>query len=119
MSSRSSTREYRQAALSDVYLTGYHAAFMGRVEPGKTVTVIGDGAVGLSAVLATKQLGAERIILMGRHKARTDLGVEWGATDVIAERGQEGIQKVLDLTDGEGSHIVLEAEPSPARYAGA
>ncbi|MHA7207923.1 zinc-binding dehydrogenase [Arthrobacter sp. MDT1-65] len=96
-------------ALSDVYLTGYHAAHMGRVEAGKTVTVIGDGAVGLSAVLAAKQLGAERIILMGRHRSRTDLGIEFGATDVVAERGDEGIAKVMDLTNGEGSHIVLEA----------
>ncbi|MWB98188.1 alcohol dehydrogenase catalytic domain-containing protein [Agromyces sp. MMS17-SY077] len=96
-------------ALSDVYLTGYHAAFMGRVEPGKTVTVVGDGAVGLSAVLASRRLGAERIILMGRHAARTDLGVEWGATDVVAERGDEGVAKVLELTGGEGSHVVLEA----------
>jgi threonine dehydrogenase-like Zn-dependent dehydrogenase len=95
--------------LSDVYLTGYHAAHMGQVQPGKTVTVIGDGAVGLSAVLASKQLGAERIILMGRHQVRTDLGKEWGATDVIAERGEEGVAKVMDLTGGEGSHIVLEA----------
>jgi len=95
--------------LSDVYLTGYHAAHMGRVSAGKTVTVIGDGAVGLSAVLAARQLGAERIILMGRHTARTDLGVEWGATDVVAERGEEGIARVMDLTGGEGSHIVLEA----------
>ncbi|WP_440708201.1 zinc-binding dehydrogenase [Herbiconiux sp. YIM B11900] len=95
--------------LSDVYLTGYHAAHMGRVSAGKTVTVIGDGAVGLSAVLASKQLGAERIILMGRHASRTDLGVEFGATDVVAERGDEGIAKVMDLTGGEGSHIVLEA----------
>lgn len=95
--------------LSDVYLTGHHAAHMGRVEPGKTVTVIGDGAVGLSAVLASKQLGAEQIILMGRHTSRTDLGVEWGATSVVAERGEEGIAKVLDLTAGEGSHVVLEA----------
>jgi threonine dehydrogenase-like Zn-dependent dehydrogenase len=96
-------------SLSDVYLTGYHAAHMGRVEAGKTVTVIGDGAVGLSAVLASKQLGAERIILMGRHKSRTDLGVEWGATDVVAERGEEGVAQVLELTGGEGSHVVLEA----------
>ncbi|WP_211373494.1 zinc-binding dehydrogenase [Agromyces allii] len=96
-------------ALSDVYLTGFHAAHMGRVEPGKTVTVIGDGAVGLSAVLASKRLGAERIILMGRHTARTDLGVEWGATDVVTERGAEGIAKVFELTGGEGSHVVLEA----------
>lgn len=95
--------------LSDVYLTGYHAAHMGRVAAGKTVTVIGDGAVGLSAVLASRQLGAERIILMGRHASRTDLGVEWGATEVVAERGEEGIAKVLELTGGEGSHVVLEA----------
>lgn len=95
--------------LSDVYLTGYHAAFMGQVAPGRTVTVVGDGAVGLSAVLASRQLGAERIILMGRHKTRTDLGVEFGATDVVAERGQEGIERVLELTGGEGSHVVLEA----------
>ena len=95
--------------LSDVYLTGYHAAHMGRVEAGKTVTVIGDGAVGLSAVLAAKQLGAERVILMGRHTSRTDLGVRFGATDVVAERGEEGISKVMDLTNGEGSHVVLEA----------
>lgn len=95
--------------LSDVYLTGYHAAHMGRVEPGKTVTVIGDGAVGLSAVLASRRMGAEEIILMGRHTARTDLGREWGATDVISARGEEGVASVLDLTDGEGSHVVLEA----------
>ncbi|MFD7307902.1 zinc-binding dehydrogenase [Promicromonospora sp. NPDC059942] len=95
--------------LSDVYLTGYHAAHLARIRPGQTVTVIGDGAVGLSAVLAAKQLGAERIILMGRHQARTDLGREWGATDVVAERGEEGIARVVDLTNGEGSHVVLEA----------
>ncbi|GJF33387.1 IMP dehydrogenase [Kitasatospora sp. NE20-6] len=96
-------------ALSDVYLTGHHAAYMGRVEPGRTVTVIGDGAVGLSAVLASRRMGAEKIILMGRHTSRTDLGREWGATDVVAERGEEGIAKVMDLTGGEGSHVVLEA----------
>ncbi|GMA32832.1 zinc-binding dehydrogenase [Litorihabitans aurantiacus] len=95
--------------LSDVYLTGYHAAHMGHVQAGKTVTVIGDGAVGLSAVLAAKQLGAEQIILMGRHTSRTDLGREFGATDVVAERGEEGVAKVLELTGGEGSHVVLEA----------
>ena len=95
--------------LSDVYLTGYHAAHMGRVGPGKTVTVIGDGAVGLSAVLASKQLGAERIVLMGRHADRTALGVELGATDVVAERGEEGVAKVRDLTAGEGTHVVIEA----------
>ncbi len=103
--------------LSDVYLTGYHAAHMGRVGPGRTVTVIGDGAVGLSAVLAARRMGAGtpdaegrgRIILMGRHKVRTDLGLEWGATDVVAERGAEGVAKVMELTGGEGSHVVLEA----------
>lgn len=95
--------------LSDVYLTGYHAAHMGRVGAGTTVTVIGDGAVGLSAVLAARQMGAERIILMGRHTSRTDLGRTFGATDVVAARGDEGIAQVLDLTDGEGSHVVLEA----------
>ncbi|EFC85530.1 alcohol dehydrogenase catalytic domain-containing protein [Parafrankia sp. EUN1f] len=95
--------------LSDVYLTGWHAAHMGKVAPGSTVTVIGDGAVGLSAVLAAKQLGAERIILMGRHTSRTDLGREFGATDVVAERGEEGVARVLDLTGGEGSPVVIEA----------
>jgi threonine dehydrogenase-like Zn-dependent dehydrogenase len=69
---------------------------------------LGDGAVGLSAVLAAKRLGAERIILMGRHKDRTDLGVEFGATDVVAERGAEGIERVRELTGGDGTHAVLE-----------
>ncbi|WP_285037356.1 alcohol dehydrogenase catalytic domain-containing protein [Plantibacter sp. ME-Dv--P-095] len=95
--------------LSDVYLTGYHAAHTGGVEAGKTVVVIGDGAVGLSAVLASSQLGAETIILMGRHEARTDLGREFGATHVVAERGDAGVRKVLELTGGEGAHVVLEA----------
>lgn len=96
-------------ALSDVFLTGHHAAVRGRVGPGSTVTVIGDGAVGLSAGLASKRLGAERIILMGRHAARTGLGREWGTTDVVAERGEEGTAKVLDLTGGDGAHVVIEA----------
>jgi threonine dehydrogenase-like Zn-dependent dehydrogenase len=95
--------------LSDVFLTGHHAAVMGGVSPRTTVAVVGDGAVGLSAVLAAKRLGAERIILMGRHKVRTDLGVEWGATDVVAERGAEGIEAVRELTGGDGAHAVLEA----------
>ena len=72
------------------------------------MTVIGDGAVGLSAVLAAKRLGAERIILMGRHTDRTDLGREFGATDVVAERGEEGIERVRELTGGDGTHTVLE-----------
>jgi threonine dehydrogenase-like Zn-dependent dehydrogenase len=95
--------------LSDVYGTGYHAALKGGVNSSTSVTVIGDGAVGLLAVLSAKQLGAERIILMGRHKVRTDLGVAFGATDVVAERGEEGIAKVRDLTGGDGTHVVLEA----------
>lgn len=95
--------------LSDVYGTGYHAAKTARVEPGKTVTVVGDGAVGLMAVLSAARLGAERIILMGSHKDRTDIGVTFGATDVVAERGAEGIARVLELTGGEGTHCVLEA----------
>ncbi|MFF1607497.1 zinc-dependent alcohol dehydrogenase family protein [Amycolatopsis sp. NPDC058278] len=94
--------------LSDVFPTGHHAATKARVTPGQNVTVIGDGAVGLSAVLAAKRLGAERIVLMGRHPARTDLGREFGATDVVAERGEEGIAKVRELTGGEGTHSVLE-----------
>ena len=95
--------------LSDVYGTGWHAAVRAGVAAGDTVAVIGDGAVGLLAVLSAKQLGAERIILMGRHQARTDLGREFGATDVVAERGEEGIAKVLDLTAGRGAKRVLEA----------
>jgi threonine dehydrogenase-like Zn-dependent dehydrogenase len=95
--------------LSDVFLTGHHAAVRGRVGPGTAVTVIGDGAVGLSAVLAARRLGAERIILLGRHVSRTDLGREWGATDVVAERGDEAIAKVKDLTSGDGTPVVIEA----------
>lgn len=95
--------------LSDVYGTGYHAALRAGVDQRTTVTVIGDGAVGLLAVLSAKRLGAERIILMGRHKARTDLGVEFGATDVVPERGAEGIARVRELTRGDGTHAVLEA----------
>jgi threonine dehydrogenase-like Zn-dependent dehydrogenase len=94
--------------LSDVFLTGHHAAVKAGVDPRTTVTVIGDGAVGLSAVLAAKRLGAERIILMGRHTDRTDLGREFGATDVVAERGAEGVERVRELTGGDGTHTVLE-----------
>ncbi|MCW2530505.1 MAG: dehydrogenase [Blastococcus sp.] len=94
--------------LSDVFLTGHHAAVRAGVNPRTTVTVIGDGAVGLSAVLAAKRLGAERIVLMGRHKDRTDLGREFGATDVVAERGEKGIANVRELTGGDGTHTVLE-----------
>jgi threonine dehydrogenase-like Zn-dependent dehydrogenase len=95
--------------LSDVYGTGWHAAHRAGVTEGDTVAVIGDGAVGLMAVLSAKQLGAERIILMGRHQSRTDLGIEFGATDVVAERGEEGIARVRELTGGQGVRKVLEA----------
>ena len=94
--------------LSDVFCTGHHAAVSAGVKPGHSVTVIGDGAVGLCGVLAAKRLGAEQIVLLGRHEVRTDLGREFGATDVVSERGQEGIDKVLELTRGDGTHAVLE-----------
>src|SRR5258707_10554325 len=94
--------------LSDVFCTGHHCAVTAGVGPRTTVTVVGDGAVGLSAVPAAKRLGAERILLMGRHKDRTDLGREFGATDVVAERGDQGIARVRELTGGDGTHTVLE-----------
>jgi hypothetical protein len=95
-------------SLSDMFPTGYHCAHTAGVNPRTSVTVIGDGAVGLSAVLSAKRLGAERIILMGRHKDRTDLGLQFGATDIVAERGEEGIERVRELTGGDGTHRVLE-----------
>lgn len=94
--------------LSDVFSTGHHCAVTAGVDAGTDVTVIGDGAVGLMAVVAAKRLGAERIILMGRHKDRTDLGREFGATEVVAERDAEGIEKVRELTGGRGTRTVLE-----------
>jgi threonine dehydrogenase-like Zn-dependent dehydrogenase len=94
--------------LSDVFCTGHHGAVTARVQPGRSVTVVGDGAVGLCAVLAAKRLGADQIVLMGRHAVRTDLGREFGATDVVAERGDEGIEKVRELTGGDGTHAVIE-----------
>ncbi|GAA4236521.1 zinc-dependent alcohol dehydrogenase family protein [Actinomadura meridiana] len=95
-------------ALSDVLPTGHHAAITANVGKGSTVAVIGDGAVGLSAVLSAARLGAERIILLGRHQARTDLGRRFGATDVIPERGEEATAAVRDLTNGDGAPYVLE-----------
>lgn len=95
-------------SLSDVYGTGWHAALRAGVDSSTTVVVIGDGAVGLLAVLSARRMGAERIILMGRHRARTDLGREFGATDVVADRGEDGIQQVTELTGG-GAHAVIEA----------
>jgi threonine dehydrogenase-like Zn-dependent dehydrogenase len=95
--------------LSDVFGTGHHAAVSAQAGPGKNIVVIGDGAVGLLAVLAAERLGAEQIVLMGRHTDRTDLGREFGATDVVAERGEEGEEKVREILGGDGAHGVVEA----------
>ena len=94
--------------LSDVMCTGHHAAVTAGVTAGDTVAVIGDGAVGLCAVIAAKRLGAARIILLGRHEDRTNLGREFGATDVVPERGADAISAVKSLTNGDGALRVLE-----------
>jgi threonine dehydrogenase-like Zn-dependent dehydrogenase len=94
--------------LSDVMATGHHAALAGRVGPGKSVAVVGDGAVGLCGVSAAKRLGAEQIIILGRHPARLALAREFGATDVVSERGEEAVERVRELTDGLGAHAALE-----------
>ncbi|WP_405187653.1 zinc-dependent alcohol dehydrogenase family protein [Streptomyces anulatus] len=96
-------------ALSDVLGTGHHAAVGAGVAPGGTVAVVGDGAVGLCGVLAAKRLGAERVIALGRHTARTDIARRFGATDVVAERGEAALAAVRELTRGEGAHSVIEA----------
>ena len=95
-------------ALSDVMCTGWHAAVCAEVKPGSTVVVVGDGAVGLSGVLASSQLGAERVIAMSRHADRQQLATDFGATDIVAERGDEGIERVMELTGGIGADAVLE-----------
>ena len=94
--------------LTDVMGTGHHAAVTAEVGPGKTVAVVGDGAVGLCGVLAARRLGAEQIILLGRHPDRIALAREFGATDVVSERGEEAVERVRELTDGFGVHSVLE-----------
>jgi threonine dehydrogenase-like Zn-dependent dehydrogenase len=94
--------------LSDVMGTGHHAAVVAKVGPGKNVAVVGDGAVGLCGVIAAKRLGAERIIILGRHPDRIALAREFGATDVVSERGAEALERVRQLTRGEGAHAVLE-----------
>ncbi len=96
-------------ALSDVMGTGHHAAIGAGVERGSTVAVVGDGAVGLCGVLAAKRLGAERIIALGRHQVRTDIAKLFGATDVVAERGEAAVAAVRELTRGQGAHAVIEA----------
>lgn len=95
-------------AASDVLGTGWYAADAARVQPGSTVVVVGDGAVGLMGVLAAKQMGAERIIAMSRHKQRQELALEYGATDIISERGDTGVARVKELTRGVGADSVLE-----------
>jgi threonine dehydrogenase-like Zn-dependent dehydrogenase len=96
-------------AASDVLGTGWFGAVAAEAGPGKTVAVVGDGAVGLLAVLAAKQLGAERIIAMSRHESRQRLAEEFGATEIVTERGEEGAQRIKELTDGLGAHSVVEA----------
>ena len=95
-------------ATSDVLGTGWFAADAANVKPGSTVVVVGDGAVGLLGVLSAKQMGAERIIAMSRHEQRQKLARGFGATDIVAERGDEGVQRVKDITGGVGADSVLE-----------
>ena len=96
-------------AASDVLGTGWFAAVAAEAGPGKTVAVVGDGAVGLLGVLAAKQLGAERIIAMSRHEPRQKLALDYGATDIVTERGDEGVARIKELTNGLGAHSVIEA----------
>jgi threonine dehydrogenase-like Zn-dependent dehydrogenase len=96
-------------AASDVLGTGWFAADAAAAGPGKTVVVVGDGAVGLLGVLAAKQMGAERIVAMSRHEDRQRLAREFGATDIVTERGDEGVARMKDMTDGLGAHSVIEA----------
>src|SRR3954466_1015059 len=95
-------------AASDVLGTGWFAADAANVKPGSTVVVVGDGAVGLLGVLSAKQMGAERIIVMSRHEKRQQLAREFGATDIVVERGDEGVKRIVDMTSGVGAGSVLE-----------
>ncbi|GAA2761953.1 zinc-dependent alcohol dehydrogenase family protein [Streptomyces paradoxus] len=95
-------------AVSDVMGTGWYAALAAEVKPGSTAVVVGDGAVGLCGVIAAKELGAERIIAMSRHEPRQKLALEFGATDIVTERGEDGVARVKDLTNGIGADSVLE-----------
>jgi threonine dehydrogenase-like Zn-dependent dehydrogenase len=96
-------------AASDVLGTGWFGAVAAGAGPGKTVAVVGDGAVGLLGILSAKQLGAERIIAMSRHEQRQQLAREFGATDIVDERGDEGVARIRELTNGLGAHSVIEA----------
>ena len=95
-------------AVSDVLGTGWYAADAARVQPGATVAVVGDGAVGLMGVLAARQMGADRVIIMSRHKQRQDLALEYGATDIVTERGEAGVRRIKQLTRNVGADAVLE-----------
>jgi hypothetical protein len=94
--------------LTDVMGTGHHAALAADVGPGKSVAIVGDGAVGLCGVIAARRLGAERVILLGRHPDRIAIAEAFGATDIVSERGDEAAERVRELTDGLGAHSVLE-----------
>jgi hypothetical protein len=94
--------------LTDVMATGHHAALSAQAAPRKSVAVVGDGAVGLCGVIAARRLGAEQVILLGRHPARIALAKDFGATDIVSERGDEAVERVRELTDGLGAHSVLE-----------
>ena len=96
-------------AASDVLGTGWFAAVAAEVGPGKTVAVVGDGAVGLLGILAARQLGAQRVIAMSRREPRQRLALEYGATDIVTERGDAGVARIKDLTGGLGAHSVIEA----------
>jgi threonine dehydrogenase-like Zn-dependent dehydrogenase len=96
-------------AASDVLGTGWFGAVAADAGPGKTVAVVGDGAVGLLAVLAARRLGAERVVAMSRHEPRQKLARDFGATDIVTERGDEGVARIKELTDGLGAHSVVEA----------
>ncbi len=95
-------------SLADVMATGWHAAVSSRVRPGSTAVVIGDGAVGLCGVIAAKELGAERIVAMSRHESRQQLATAFGATDIVAERGDAGVEAIIEMTGGIGADAVLE-----------
>ena len=100
-------------AASDVLGTGWFGAVAAEVAPGKTVAIVGDGAVGLLAAMAAKRLGAEQLIVMSRHEARQKLALEFGATDIVEARGDEGAAIIKDMTNGLGAHSVIEAVGTP------
>jgi threonine dehydrogenase-like Zn-dependent dehydrogenase len=103
--------------LSDVFATGHHAAVGARVREGATVAVVGDGAVGLCGVLAARRLGAERILLLGRHEDRAAIGRDFGATDVVPERGAAAVERVRELTGGRLAEAVLECVGTAEAFA--